>query len=338
VIGLNDELFIIAEAGVNHNGDIETALEMISVAKNCGADAVKFQTFEADTLATKTAIQADYQKNNTGINESQHSMLKKLELKKEFHDLLKEKCREISIEFMSSPFDIESAQFLNNIGMNIFKVPSGEITNKPYLEVIADMNKPTILSTGMSTLEEISNAIDVFVGLNFDLRKLSLLHATSDYPANPLETNMLCINTLRESFGLRVGYSDHTESSKCAVIAASMGANIFEKHFTLDKSMEGPDHKASLEPTQLKEYISTIQDTFMILGDGVKKPGYSEAKNIEIVRKSIVARVDIKKGAVFTRDNLTTKRPGTGISPMQFDKVIGLKAKHNFCKDDLIEL
>ena len=336
--GLNDKLFIIAEAGVNHNGDINKALEMISVAKDCGADAIKFQTFEADSLATKIAIQADYQKNNTGINESQHSMLKKLELKKEFHDLLKEKCEEISIEFMSSPFDIESAEFLNNIGMNIFKIPSGEITNKPYLEVIANINKPTILSTGMSTLEEINNALEIFKGLNFDLQKLSLLHATSDYPANPLETNMSCINTLQQAFGLRVGYSDHTESSQCAVIAASMGASIFEKHFTLDKNMEGPDHKASLEPMQLKEYISRIQNTFAILGNGIKKPGLSEAKNIEIVRKSIVAKVDIKEGATFSKENLTTKRPGTGIDPMQIDSVFGTKAKKDFSEDDLIEL
>jgi len=338
VIGLNSKLFIIAEAGVNHNGDFDTALEMISVAKDCGADAIKFQTFEADTLATKSAIQADYQKNNTGLKESQHSMLKKLELKKEFHGALKTKCKEASIEFMSSPFDIESAQFLHKMGMNIFKIPSGEITNKPFLEVIAKINKPTILSTGMSTLEEVKNAVKIFKRSNFNLENLSLLHATSDYPANPLESNISCIDTLSKSFSLRVGYSDHTESSQCAVIAASMGASIFEKHFTLDKDMEGPDHKASLEPSQLKSYISTIHDTFTILGNGIKAPSYGESKNIEIVRKSIVARESIKKGTLFTKENLTTKRPGNGISPMQFDNVIGLKAKKDFSKDDLIEI
>ena len=335
---LNERLFIIAEAGVNHNGDLSTALEMISVAKECGADAIKFQTFEADSLATKTAIQADYQKNNTGIDESQHSMLKKLELKKEFHYLLKEKCEKISIEFMSSPFDIESAEFLNEMGMNIFKIPSGEITNKPYLEVVANINKPTILSSGMSTLQEINDAIDLFKGLNFNLQKLSILHATSDYPANPFETNMSCIETIKKNFGLRVGYSDHTESNQCAVVAASMGASIFEKHFTLDKKMSGPDHKASLEPRELQEYISEIKNTLVILGDGIKKPSTSESKNIEIVRKSIVAKTDIEKGAMFSRENLTTKRPGSGISPMLFDYVIGKKAKKNFSKDDLIEL
>ena len=338
MIGLNSKVFVIAEAGVNHNGHFDTALEMITVAKDCGADAIKFQTFEADTLATKSAIQADYQKNNTGIEETQHSMLKKLELKKEFHGALKSKCEEVSIEFMSSPFDIESVQFLHKIGMNIFKIPSGEITNKPYLEVIAKMNKPTILSTGMSTLEEVRDAINIFKDFNFNLENLSLLHATSDYPANPLESNLACIETLKKRFGLRVGYSDHTESNKCAVIAASKGASIFEKHFTLNKDMEGPDHKASLEPLQLKDYISTIHSTFKILGDGVKKPSYGESKNIEIVRKSIVAREHIKEGTLFTKENLTTKRPGNGISPMQFDNVIGLKAKKDFSKDDLIEI
>lgn len=331
-------LFIIAEAGVNHNGDIHKAIKMISVAKECGADAIKFQTFEADTLATKSAVQADYQKNNTGILESQHSMLKKLELKKEFHGVLKDECQKKNIEFMSSPFDIDSAIFLNELGIKTFKIPSGEITNKPYLEIVAKFNKPTILSTGMSTLEEIRDAINIFSKSSFDMKNLALLHATSDYPADPHESNMSCIDTIRNEFNLRVGYSDHTETNLCAIIALSKGATIFEKHFTLDKTSIGPDHKASLEPNELEQYISEINNAYKVLGDGIKKPGPRESKNLDIVRKSIVAKKDINKGEKFIIENLTTKRPGSGISPMLIDEVLGKRAKKKFLKDELIEV
>ena len=335
---LSKNIFIIAEAGVNHNAKIENAFKMIEIAKECGADAIKFQTFVASKLATKSALQAKYQRVNTGKKETQFDMLRRLELKKEFHDLLIKHCKKNSIEFMSSPFDIDSAKFLKEKGMRIFKIPSGEITNKPYLEIIASYNKPTILSTGMSTLNEVEAAIKVFKKKNFDLKNLSLLHATSDYPADPKEANMLCISTMKEKFNLRVGYSDHTKTSDCSHIALSLGATIFEKHFTLDKSMEGPDHKASLEPKELKEYIEGIKNTLKILGDGVKKPGKSESKNISIVRKSIIAKKNIKKSEIFSKSNLTTKRPGLGLSPMKIDEVIGKKAKKNFRRDDLIEL
>ena len=335
---LNNNLFFIAEAGVNHNGCLETATEMISVAKECGADAVKFQTFTADSLATKTATQAEYQKVNTSKVETQHAMLEKLELKKEYHEILLKECNKNSIEFMSSPFDINAAEFLLNLGMKKFKIPSGEITNKPFLEYISRLNKPTILSTGMSTIKEINEAISIFSKNDFNIKNLSVLHATSDYPANPLETNMKCIATLREELNCRIGYSDHTQSNHCAIVAASLGATMFEKHFTLDKKMQGPDHKASLEPEDLKHYISSIRETFKILGNGIKAPSSSELKNINIVRKSIVARNKIKKGTKFTKDNLTTKRPGSGISPMQIENIYGKKAPKDFQEDELIEI
>ncbi len=331
-------IFIIAEAGVNHNGDLNTALEMIKVAKDCGADAVKFQTFQADSLATKKAKQARYQSENTGLQESQHDMLKKLELKQEHHQQIKDSCEKHEIEFMSSPFDIDSVNFLEDLQMKIFKIPSGEITNKPLLQRIARINKPTILSTGMSNIKEIEEAISIFKEGEFNLDNLSLLHATSDYPANPSETNMSCIKTLKEKFNLRIGYSDHTETNYCSIIAATLGASIFEKHFTLSKSMSGPDHKASLEPKDLREYIKIIREIEFIIGDGIKKAGISEAKNIEIVRKSLVASKDIKEGEAFSEDNITTKRPGNGISPMDIDNVIGKISKKRFIKDDLIEV
>lgn len=334
----NKDIFIIAEAGVNHNGDLETAIEMIKVAKNSGADAIKFQTFNANSLATKKAIQADYQAKNSGIKESQFDMLKRLELKREHHQQIKDYCDNNEIIFMSSPFDVESVIFLDQIKMNIFKIPSGEITNKPILQCIAKLNKPTILSTGMSNEDEIKNAIEVFVDNKFDLQNLTLLHATTDYPANPLETNMLCIKTMKEKFNLRVGYSDHTESDLCSIIALSLGASVFEKHFTLDKKMPGPDHKASLEPLELKNYIKNIHETNTILGNGIKAPSETESKNIEIVRKSIVAKTVINIGDKFNYNNITTKRPGNGISPMEIEMVLGKTAKKKFEVDDLIEI
>ena len=334
----NKDIFIIAEAGVNHNGDLQTAIEMIKVAKNSGADAIKFQTFNAKSLATKKAIQADYQVKNSGIKESQFDMLKRLELKREHHQQIKDYCDKNEIIFMSSPFDVESVIFLDQIKMNIFKIPSGEITNKPILQCIAKLNKPTILSTGMSNDDEIKNAIEVFVDNKFDLQNLTLLHATTDYPANPVETNMLCIKTMKEKFNLRVGYSDHTESDLCSTIALSLGASVFEKHFTLDKKMPGPDHKASLEPKELKNYIENIHETNTILGNGIKAPSETEAKNIEIVRKSIVAKTVINIGDKFNSNNITTKRPGNGISPMEIEMVLGKTAKKKFEVDDLIEI
>lgn len=335
---MNRDIFLIAEAGVNHNGDLNLALEMIDAAKDSGADAVKFQTFEANTLATRSAIQAKYQTENSGIKESQYDMLRKLELKKDYHEEIKRHCEKNRVIFMSSPFDEESVKFLNNIQMEIFKIPSGEITNKPILQSIAKIGKPTILSTGMSNLKEIHNAIKVFKEEGFDLNNLSLLHATSDYPADPSETNMLCIKTLKDEFKLRVGYSDHTNTSHCAIIALALGASIFEKHFTLDRKMNGPDHKASLEPEDLKQYFKDIKDSAVILGDGKKIPGRSESKNINIVRKSIVAKKRIDQGEVFTSDNITTKRPGNGISPMNIDLVLGQSSKKKFDEDDLIEI
>lgn len=339
MIGLvKKNLFIIAEAGVNHNGNLEIAKKMIDIASISGADAVKFQTFNADTLASKSAQQAQYQLENTGIHESQHEMLKKLELKKDHHIILKQYCETKKIEFMSSPFDLNSVDFLENLGVKRYKIPSGEITNKPLLEKIAGLKKPTILSTGMCNLKEIRDAVTIFKNNNFNMHDLTILHAVSDYPASPLESNMSCIRSLKEDLNLNIGYSDHTETDLCAIMAVSQGATVIEKHFTLDKEMPGPDHKASLEPNELQSFIKVLRKIESYLGDGIKNPSKSEIKNIQIVRKSIVASKNILKGELFTMENITTKRPGTGISPMKIESVIGEIAKKDFLKDECIEI
>ena len=324
-------MFIIAEAGVNHNGSIEIAKQMIDKASEAGADCVKFQTYISENVMSKFAPKAEYQISNTGTDESQLEMVKKLELS--FGDFreLKQYCDEKGIMFLSTPFDLESADFLNDLGMEIFKIPSGEITNLPYLRKINSFGKKVILSTGMANLDEIQAALDVLKDC-----KVSLLHCTTEYPCPYDSVNMNAMLILKQNFGLEVGYSDHTQGIEIPVMAVAMGAKIIEKHFTLDKNMEGPDHKASLEPDELKAMVMAIRNVEKAFGNGVKEPQEAEKKNIDIARKSIVARCDIKKGETFTEENLTTKRPGNGISPMRWDEIIGTVAVRDFQEDELI--
>ena len=329
-------VYIIAEAGVNHNGSLENAKKLVLAAKNAGVDAVKFQTFNTDNLVTKNAVKADYQVNNTGNNDSQYEMLKKLELSQQDYRELKQLCDELDIEFMSTPFDIESIEQLEQLNVNRFKLPSGEITNYPYLVRLAKTHKPVIMSSGMATVEDIESTIRVLKGNG--LEDLSLLHCTTEYPAPFEEVNLKAMEYLKNKFGLKIGYSDHTKGIEVPIAAVAMGAEIIEKHFTLDKNMEGPDHKASLEPDELLMMVKAIRNVELAIGDGVKRPSKSEVKNKAIARKSIVAQKRILKGEAFTENNLTTKRPGTGISPMLWNEVIGQVAKKTFEVDELITL
>lgn len=331
----DNKVLIIAEIGVNHNGDFDTAKRMIEVAKNCGVDIVKFQTFNVDALTSGQAEMAKYQKDNIGKTETQKEMLSKLALSQEQFKELAKYCKEIGITFLSTPFDIESVRFLNPI-QNIWKIPSGEITNYPYLVEIAKTGKKVILSTGMCTLDEIKEALGV---LTYNGTKdITLLHCTTDYPT-PLESvNLNAMLTLKEEFGYPVGYSDHTEGIEVDIAAVAMGATVIEKHFTLDRNMPGPDHKASLEPDELKEMVRAIRKIETALGSSEKQPIKAELENRKVARKSIVAAKDIKKGETFTTENITTKRPGTGISPMRWNDVIGQKAVRDFAADEIIEL
>lgn len=329
-------VYIIAEAGVNHNGSIDLAKKLVDKAKEAGANCIKFQTFISKNLVSKDATKAEYQKQQTNADESQLDMLKKLELTFDEFAELHEYCREKGIEFLSTAFDLDSIHFLNQLGMERWKIPSGEITNLPYLIEIAKLNQPIILSTGMSTMEEIRVAITA-------LREngsgdITILHCTTEYPAPFEDVNLHAMLTIQNEFHLSVGYSDHTKGIEIPIAAAAMGATVIEKHFTLDRMMEGPDHKASLEPDELKAMVSAIRNVQAALGSGEKKPTESEMKNKEIVRKSIVAKRDILKGERFTEDNLTVKRPGNGISPMRWLEVIGQTAIRDFEEDELIEL
>lgn len=328
--------YIIAEAGVNHNGDINIAFQLIEEAKRAGADCIKFQTFKANKLVSKNAEMANYQKKNTGVVESQQAMLKKLEMSYESFEKIKEYCDKIGIDFMSTAFDFDSVDFLSGFDMKYWKIPSGEITNLPYLEKIAKLNKPIILSTGMSTMNEIKDAYEVIKKYNNE--DIIILHCTSEYPAPLDEVNLKSMETIKKEFNVEVGYSDHTEGIIIPVSAVAMGAKVIEKHFTLDKSMEGPDHKASLEPNELKSMIDNIRIVEKAFGDGVKKPTPSELLNVAITRKSIVANKPIKKGEIFTIQNITTKRPGTGITPMRWNELIGKRSSKDYKEDELIEL
>jgi N,N'-diacetyllegionaminate synthase len=330
------QVFIIAEAGVNHNGSIEVAKKMIEIAKECGVDAIKFQTFKAENLVSKNAKKAEYQQKNTNKNETQFEMIKKLELSFGDFKELKNYCEEIGIMFLSTPFDFESIDFLDNLGLEIFKIPSGEITNLPYLRKIGKLRKKVILSTGMADLGEIEDALDVLINAGTKRENITILHCNTEYPTPYEDVNLLAMNTIREAFKVNVGYSDHTLGIEVPIAAVALGAKVIEKHFTLDKNMLGPDHKASLEPNELKEMIKAIRNIEMALGNGIKKPSKSELKNKEIARKSIVAKKDIKKGEVFSEDNLTVKRPGNGISPMRWNEIIGKIANKNYKKDELI--
>lgn len=331
-----NRVFIIAEAGVNHNGDINLAKKLIDEAKKAGADAVKFQTFKAKNLASKDAKQAKYQEKNIGKSEDQQSMLKKLELSYEEFKELASYCKKIGIEFMSTAFDFESIEFLKSLDMKMWKVPSGEITNLPYLEKIAGLNLPVIISTGMSTMNDVRAAVKIFEEKNS--RELTILHCTTEYPAPFNEVNLNAMVSLEREFSYKVGYSDHTMGIEVPIAAVAMGARMIEKHFTLDRNMEGPDHKASLEPQELSKMVSSIRNVEKALGNGVKEPSDSEMKNREVARKSIVAKGEIKEGEIFSSDNLTTKRPGNGISPMKWYEIIGMKAKRDFMEDELIEI
>lgn len=331
-----NKVFIIAEAGVNHNGSLETAKRLIDVASEAGADAVKFQTFKAEKLVCKNTRKAEYQMNTTDASETQYDMLKKLELTDIMHKELMAYCEKRNILFLSTPFDMDSIDYLNGIGITMMKIPSGEITNYPYLKKIAQTHKPVILSTGMSTLEEVREAIEV---LNKNgSEDLTVLHCNTEYPTPFNDVNLEVLHTLRDELGVNVGYSDHSMGIEIPIAAVAMGATVIEKHFTLDKGMKGPDHKASLEPEELRAMIRAIRNVEKALGSGLKEPSKSEIKNKVIARKSIVAMTDIAEGDILTEENLTTKRPANGISPMLWEKVIGTAAKRDFKKDELIEI
>jgi len=331
-------VFIIAEAGVNHNGSLELAKKLVDVAVEAGADAVKFQTFKAENLVNKEAKKAKYQIKNTGSDESQYEMLKKLELGFDEFDELKRYCDEKGIMFLSTPFDFESIKFLDELGLEIFKIPSGEITNYPYLREIAKLKKRIILSTGMANLCEIEQAIDVIEKFGTKREHITVLHANTEYPTPMEDVNLKAMLTIKEAFKVEVGYSDHTLGIEVPIAAVAMGAVVIEKHFTLDRNMDGPDHRASLNPDELKVMIKAIRNIEAALGNGIKKPSKSESKNIEIARKVIVAKKDIKKGEKFSEENLTVKRAGKGISPMRWEEIIGKVANRNFKEDEKIEL
>ncbi|MCI9174001.1 MAG: N-acetylneuraminate synthase [Lachnospiraceae bacterium] len=331
---MEKKVFIIAEAGDNHNGDYNLALQLVDKAVEAGADCVKFQTFVTENVISKFAQKAEYQKENTGSEESQFDMVKKLELSFEQFRSIQQYCKEKGIMFLSTPFDLESIDFLEEIGIPFWKIPSGEITNLPYLEKIAGTGKDIILSTGMCTMDEIESALSV-------LRKngagqVTLLHCNTEYPTPIEDVNLHAMRRMKEVFRVPVGYSDHTAGIEIPIAAAALGASVIEKHFTLDKNMEGPDHKASLEPEELKQMVASIRNIEKAMGSGEKKPSPSEKKNISIARKSIVAKRDIKKGEKLTADNLSVKRPGDGISPMRWYEIVGTAAVKDFKEDELI--
>ena len=327
---------VIAEAGVNHNGDIEIAKSLVDVAADAKADFIKFQTFSADRQVTDYAPKAQYQKESSNSDESQFLMLKKLELSTEMHLELIKHCEIRKIGFLSTGFDIESVDFLNGLNQKIFKIPSGEITNLPYLRHVGKIGKQVLLSTGMSNLKEVEAALDVLVKAGTPRNKITVLQCTSSYPAPKNEANLRVMNTFKSELNVAVGFSDHTLGIDISIAAVALGATVIEKHFTLDRSRPGPDHKASLEPNELKELVVAIRNIELSLGDGIKKVMPSEIKNINIARKSLVAKININKGDFFTSENITAKRPGTGISPMLWDQTIGKIALRNYELDDLI--
>jgi len=331
-------ILIIAEAGVNHNGNITTAKEMVCVAAQAGADYVKFQTFKAERLATPTSKVAQYQRKTESEYDSQFTLLKSLELSESDHFDLNNSCKEFDIKFLSTAFDIESADFLLSMGQQIFKIPSGEITNLPYLRHIASFNKDIILSTGGSNLKEIEEAIEQLIGAGAKLGKITVLHCTSAYPAAMSEVNLNAMLNISREFSVKVGYSDHTMGTEVAIAAAALGATVIEKHFTLNRNMDGPDHKASLEPFELTELVGKIRNIELALGNGVKIATPSELENIDVMRKSIVAKIAVKKGEIFTSENLTCKRPSHGMSPMKWDMTIGQVAKRDYAPDELIQI
>lgn len=329
-------VFIIAEAGINHNGSIETAKELIDVAKKAGADAVKFQTFKTENLVSKFAKQAEYQKKNTNKVQSQFEMLKKLELDVNTHNKLIAYSKEKNIMFLSTPFDLDSIDLLNSLNLPIFKIASGEITNLPYLQKIGSLKKKVILSTGMSNMNEIREALDILTNAGTLKSDICILHANTQYPTPMEDVNLNAMLSIGSEFSIEYGYSDHTLGIEVDIAAVAMGASVIEKHFTLDKKMNGPDHKASLEPSELTAMVNAIRNIEIALGSSIKQASKSESPNINISRKSLVASQKIKKGEKFTTLNLTVKRPGNGISPMKWEEVLGTKAKKDYKEDELI--
>jgi N,N'-diacetyllegionaminate synthase len=331
-----NKVFIIAEAGVNHNGSIELAKKMVDAAKESCVDAVKFQTFKAERVVSKKAEKAQYQKDATNESESQFEMLRKLELDVKAHKELIAYCEKKSIMFLSTPFDHDSIDLLHDLGLEIFKIPSGEITNLPYLRHIGSLGKKVVLSTGMSNLKEVGDALNILINAGTSKDNITVLHANTMYPTPIEDVNLNAMSTIQKEFGVSIGYSDHTLGIEVDIAAVAMGASVIEKHFTLNKKMDGPDHKASLEPNELKSMVLAIRNIEKALGSFEKKPSPSESINIDIARKSIVSKQDIKKGEALSEENITTKRPGNGISPMEWDSVIGKNANKDYQMDDLI--
>jgi N,N'-diacetyllegionaminate synthase len=329
---------IIAEAGVNHNGDLSLARKLIDAAAEAGADLVKFQTFNADRLVTREAEKAAYQKACTEPGEGQYAMLKALELSRDMHQALIAHCEERGVGFFSTAFDCESVDLLADLGAQRFKVPSGEITNLPYLRHVGRYGKPVILSTGMSILEEVAAALRVLEKAGTPKDRITLLHCTSEYPTPMTHVNLRAMITMRDAFGVAVGYSDHTRGIEVAIAAVALGATVIEKHFTLDRSLPGPDHQASLEPHELATLVRAIRNIEQAMGDGLKRPTKEELANAAAARKSVVAACPIRAGEVFSRANLTVKRPATGLSPMRWDEIIGRKAPRDFHTDEAVQL
>lgn len=334
---LKSRVKIIAEAGVNHNGSIELAKQLVDAAADAGADFVKFQCFKADAVVSKSAAKAAYQTKTTGSAESQYEMIKRLELGVEEHKLLMDYCRQKNIGFLSSPFDLASIDLLNELGLNTFKVPSGEIVNLPYLRKLGKLNKKVILSTGMADLGEIEDALDVLVERGTNKENIIVLHCNTEYPTPYTDVNLKAMQTIKTAFGVRVGYSDHTQGVEVPVAAVVLGAEVIEKHFTLDRNMEGPDHKASLEPHELTAMVSAIRNIEAAMGDGVKKPCESERKNIPIARKSVHYARNMEADTKITFDDIIMKRPGTGISPMQYETILGKVLNRSVKEDDMVK-
>ena len=326
---------IIAEAGVNHNGDINIAKKLVDAAADAGVDYVKFQTFKVDKLVNKDAKQADYQIENTGVVESQYQMLKRLELTDENHHILIDYCDKKGVKFLSTAFDFESIEFLKD-KLDFYKIPSGEITNLPYLIKVAKLKLPIVMSTGMANMQEVKEALAVLIAHGINKEDVTILHCNTEYPTPMKDVNLLAMKTIEKELGVEIGYSDHTLGIEIPIAAVTLGATVIEKHFTIDKTMEGPDHKASLEPNELKAMVAGIRAIELAMGNGIKTPSESEQKNIKIARKSIVALTDIKEGEVFNESNITVKRPGTGISPMKWNEVLGSRASRNYKADELL--
>lgn len=335
---IRDRVLVIAEAGVNHNGDIGLARELVKAAAEAGADLVKFQTFKADSLVSKEAPKAEYQKKSNSVSETQYAMLKRLELSKEDHHTLIQCCEKKGIGFFSTGFDLDSVYFLDNLGFTRHKIPSGEITNYPYLRQIGGYGKEVMLSTGMANLGEIEAALQVLQEAGTQREKIIVLHCTTEYPTPMEEVNLRAMCSIQEAFQVRVGYSDHTQGIEIPIAAVALGAVVIEKHFTLDRSLPGPDHQASLEPGEMARMVQGIRNLELALGNGVKTPTPSEIKNREIARKSIVAKGKIKKGKPFSLDNMEAKRPGNGISPMMIPHLVGRQAGRDFLDGERIEL